>query len=229
VADPRLRMLIAAAVGLVTLVASPTFAAEGGDDTTHRFYVRAGAAGFFYLPALTVRSGGNDIPGADASLSPNFTPVFELGVFPFSGLGLLDDLSVSLTVGFPPEATVDGAGSLASSGTIGKARYGPSVLSAHYHFRHLPIVHPYVGAGFTYVIIFSTEDGALKDLHVDPAFGAVFQTGVDVPIDGHWGLYADAKLALLSLDVTGTLNGAPTTANLPLNPIIVTLGGSYRF
>src|SRR5262249_12122059 len=70
--------------------------------------------------------------------------------------------------------------------------------------------------------------GALKDLHVDPAFGAVFQTGVDVPIDGHWGLYADAKLALLSLDVTGTLNGAPTTANLPLNPIIVTLGGSNR-
>ena len=215
------RMLIWAPIAIVTFVASPLFAAEG--------YVRAGAAGIFYNPSTTVHAGGGTVPGAESSIDPNFTLAVEIGIFPFADHGLLDGLAFSLGLGLPLKASVDGAGSVASAGTLATTTYGPAVLAAHYHLRSLPYVKPYIGAGITYAIIFGTEDGAMKDASVDPAFGAVFLGGVDVPLGDRWGLFADAKLVRLSVTSKGNFAGMPTTTDLALNPFVITLGASARF
>src|SRR5262249_53669604 len=220
------RMLIGAAIALVTFAAAPLFAAEGGDE---KFYVRAGGAGFFYNSSLTVHAAAGQVPGADSSMDPNYTLAIELGVFPFSGRGLLDDIAFSLALGIPPKASVAGSDSIAQAGTLAKATFGPAALTAHYHLRSVPYVKPYLGAGVTYCIVFSTEDGSLMNASVDPAFGAVFQGGFDVPLGDRWGLFADAKFVLLSTTVTGTFAGMPTSTDLTLNPLVITLGAAARF
>lgn len=194
-----------------------------------RAFVHAGAAGLFYSPSATVRSGGAEVQGADAHIDPNFVAAVEIGVFPFSGFGLLDDLAVSVTVGSPPTASIEGAGSVAAAGTIGKTTYGPAVLSAHYHFRSLPYVQPYLGAGFTYAIILSTDDGSMSDLSVESSFGFVAQAGFDVPIGDRFGVFADVKKVLLTTDASGSFAGMPTTAELTVDPTVVTVGGTVRF
>lgn len=215
------RMLIWAPIAVVMFAATPVFAAEG--------YIRAGAAGIFYNPSTTVHAGGGTVPGAESSIDANFTLALDLGIFPFAGHGLLDGLAFSLGLGLPLKATVKGAGSFDGAGTLAKTTYGPAVLAAHYHLRSLPYVKPYLGAGITYAIIFDTEDGAMTDASVDPAFGAVFVGGVDVPLGDRWGLFADAKLVRLSVTANGNFAGMPATTDLTLNPLVITLGASARF
>ena len=224
----RLGTTIAAAAIAVVALAGVARAGEG-KDAGPRAFVHFGAAGLFYNPSTTVRSGGADVPGADAHIGPNYIAALEVGVFPFSGFGLLDNVAVSVTVGSPPTATIEGAGSIAAAGTLGKATYGPAVLSAHYHFRSLPIVQPYLGVGLTYAIIFGTDDGSMSALSVDPAFGFVAQAGFDVSLGERWGLFADVKQVLLTTDASGSFGGMPTSAELTVNPTVVTLGGTIRF
>ena len=215
------RMLIWAPFAVVMFAATPLFAAEG--------YVRAGAAGIFYNPSTTVHSGGGTVPGAESSIDPNYTLAIDLGIYPFEGHGLLDGLAFSLGLGLPLKANVEGAGSFEGAGTIAKSTYGPAVLAAHYHLRSVPYVKPYLGVGLTYAIIFDTEDGAMTDASVDPAFGAVFVGGFDVPLGDRFGLFADAKLVRLSVTANGNIGGMATTSDLTLNPVVVTIGASARF
>jgi len=142
---------------------------------------------------------------------------------------LLDNLAFSLAFGIPPKASVTGAGSVAAAGTLAKSTFGPSAVTAHYHFRSVPYVKPYLGAGVAYAIVFSTEDAALKNASVDNAFGAAFQAGFDVPLSDRWGLFADAKFVLLSTTVKGTFASMPTSTDLRLNPLVISLGGTFRF
>ena len=223
------RMLALAAIAVVTFAAAPLFAATEEGAAAHPVYMRAGATGLFWSSSMTVHMAGSTIPGADSSMDPNFTLAVELGVFPFSGHGLLDDLAFSIALGIPPKASVAGAGSVATAGTLAKSTFGPAALTAHYHFRSVPYVQPYIGAGIAYAIVFGTDDAALKDASVDNAFGAVFQAGFDVPITARWGLYADAKFVLLSTTVRGTFASMPTSTDLTLNPLVISLGGTFRF
>jgi outer membrane protein len=218
--------IAAAATGRVAMAEE----AGAADDVRGRsLYVRVGPAGLFFIPSTTLRVGGNEVPGADVGIGPNFTGVVEVGWFPLRDIPFVEDLAVSLTVGVPPKGSITGSGSVASAGTLGKAIYGPATLTVHYHLRTLPYVKPYLGLGLNYTIIFSSEDGAVMNLKVDSALGFVLQAGIDVPIGDRWGVYADAKMIFVSTTANGTFSGMPATADITANPLVLSLGGSFRF
>jgi len=221
--------VVMCAVALTGGISSAEEAGTGREEGARRVYLHAGATGLFFIPSAAVRSGGADVPGADVTINPNFTGTLELGVFPFPAIPFVEDLAISLTIGIPPTATVDGAGSVAAAGTLGKATYGPTVLSVHYHVRSLPIVEPYVGVGLNYTIIFSNADGSVMNLEAESAFGFVLQAGLDVHLADRWGLFADVKQIFVASDVSGSFGGMPTTGRVTLNPFVASLGVTVRF
>ena len=66
------------------------------------------------------------------------------------GLGIgyfvTPDVSLLALLGVPPTTTLTGQGTL-SGLTLGKVTYGPSMLTANYHFRQFGAFQPFLGAG----------------------------------------------------------------------------------
>src|SRR6185369_8158988 len=91
-------------------------------DTTQpkekRWFARLGLAAAAYHPGATIATNGGIIPGATASASSNFTTMFEVGY------DVTKNISASIFSGFPPKPHIDGRGTVASLGTLGKVRYG---------------------------------------------------------------------------------------------------------
>ena len=92
---------------------------------------------------------------------------------------------VSLTAGLPPTTTLIGKGGPVDGLQLGRVKYGPAVLSAHYHFD-AGSFKPYVGAGINYTAVLESKDGAVAELDVKSAWGSVLQVGsmCHCPTDG---------------------------------------------
>lgn len=210
-------------------VATATVALMGG-GVAHaevhpgdRWYVNAGPAQLTLADEATMAMGGAVIPGATYSSDPQTTVVVEIGRY------ISEHWAVSLTLGLPPTADADAAGAIAGLGRLGSATYGPVAVTAHYHFNEGGALRPYVGAGASYMIIFDTEDGVMSDLEVDHAFGPVLQAGATYQLNDRWSVYADVKQAYLETDASGTIGGAPVTAEMTFDPLVVSAGVGWRF
>ncbi|MBC9031039.1 OmpW family protein [Sphingomonas sp. JC676] len=194
---------------------------ERADDDTGP-YVHVGPGALIFDGNAQVKSSGALLPGATVSVDSNVTVITEFG-YRWRHFG------VSLTGGIPPLATVKGAGTLTPLGTLGRIRYGPTVLTAHYHFTGLGRLQPYIGGGAVLLLIFDNQDGAVNRLRVSNHWGAAVQAGVEYKIAPRLSLYLDVKKAALKTYATGLLSGAPITANIRLNPTVVGGGLSVRF
>jgi len=169
--------------------------------------------------------GGAPVDGANAEAKNNTTLALELGY------EAAPSTIVSLTVGIPPTTTLTGKGAPVDGIEFGKAKYAPAVLSAHYHFD-AGAVKPYVGAGVNYTIVLDSRDGAVANLDVKNAWGAVVQAGVDVPMNSAWFLFADLKKIYLKTTATGSVpafGNPPAEAKVRLDPLLVNAGVGWRF
>ena len=232
-ADRRQQWLAWASLTLLTgcLILPWPAAAQTIIDTTPRDersrddtgpYLHVGPGALIFDADAKVRSNGAPLAGATVSIDPNPTVITEFG-YRWRHIG------VSLTGGIPPLATVKGAGTLASLGNLGRIRYGPAVLTAHYHFTGLGRLQPYVGGGAVFLLIFDNQDGAVTRLKVGNHWGAALQAGAEYRIAPRLSLYLDVKKAALKTNATALLNGAPIEANIRLNPTVVSGGLSVRF
>jgi outer membrane protein len=185
------------------------------------FYLHVAPGALLFDADAKVESGGSVIPGATVSIDPNVTAISEIG-YRWKRLG------ISLTGGLPPLASVKGAGTLSPYGTLGRIRYGPTVLTAHYHFAGLGRFQPYVGGGVVLLLIFKDEDVAVNKLRVDNHWGAAVQFGAEYRLNRRLSLYLDYKKAALKTNATAILGGAPIEANIRLNPTVVSGGLSIR-
>jgi outer membrane protein len=59
--------------------------------------------------------------------------------------------------------------------------------------------------------------------------GVAFQAGADIMIDQHWGVFVDAKKAILRTNATGFLGPLPVRADVRLDPTVLSGGVTYRF
>ncbi|MGX8014344.1 OmpW/AlkL family protein (plasmid) [Mesorhizobium sp. ORM8.1] len=207
--------------------AEEPLAGQGSDSTvrtapTHGFYVNFGPGTLAFNAGATVKAAGTVIPGGTVKIGSNETLITEFG-YRWGNIGM------SLTGGYPPLATVEGAGSLSSLATLGRIRYGPTVLTAHYHFTQFGRFQPYVGAGPVFLLIFNNEDGAIRHLDVRDHVGAAVQFGAEYVVNRHWSLFFDVKKALLKTTATAYLGSAPIKADIRLNPTVLVGGLSYRF
>lgn len=185
-------------------------------------YIHAGPGALVFDASAQVASAGAVIPGASVQIPRNTTLVTELG-YRWRNFG------VSLTGGAPPLATVNGAGALEPLGALGQIRYGPTVLTLHYHFNAQGRLQPYVGGGPVLLLIFRNRDGAVTRLRVDNHWGAAVQAGVEYRLDSRLALYADVKKATLKTNATALLEGAPIKARIRLDPAVISAGLSLRF
>lgn len=187
------------------------------------WYVHAGPAQLALADQATMSLGGTIIPGATYSSDPQTTAVVEIG------RRLTEHWAASATLGAPPKAEAEAAGTIAGMGLLGSATYGPMAMTVHYHFNPEGRFQPYAGAGVSYMHVFNTSDGVMNNLQVDDTVGPVWQVGAEFQVSDTWNTFIDVKQAYLQTDATGTIGGAPVMADMVFDPFVVNLGVGYRF
>lgn len=178
---------------------------------------------------LTRDSGWVDTV-ANSGLSTSDTVIPELDVSYFFTKNIAAELILGTT-----RHSVTGTGSIAGL-PVGKAWLLPPTLTLQYHFTELGAFKPYIGAGVNYTWFYSQSAGnatvgglTVTDSHLHNSFGWALQAGFDYMLDAHWGLNVDVKKLFLRPDWDGTINGAPFTGKVNLDPWIVGGGVTYKF
>lgn len=202
--------------------------AHAGDSP---WSVRVGPALVAFDASARVDVAGSTVPGANVAVKDNSTLALDIGY------ALNDRWTIRTALGIPPTTTLSAAGTLKGfvprlTGTLGRVKYGPAVLSATWKIGEFGAFHPYVDTGLNYTHVFSSKDGDIAGLKVKSAFGSVLQAGFDVPIDRNWGLFLDVRKIFVKTSATGTvpaLGGPPAKATVTLDPLIIHMGASYRF
>lgn len=210
----------------VALLAASLLSAAGASAQTSPWTVGLGAVYVGFSTKADVFVNGGPIPGADATASNNTSLGLEVA-YDFT-----PQWTGRLLIGVPPTTTLTGTGALAGTGTLGKVKYGPAVLSMTYNLLTSGPIRPYVGAGINYTIAFKSEDGFISNLDVKNAFGAVAQVGAEIPLDGEWSVSLDARKIFLKTKASGSLpamGGAAANANIRLNPLVVFASVNKRF
>lgn len=198
---------------------------------TTNWFLRAGPAAVQFHAGSNLEVGGAAFPGAQSLVSNNTALAFEVGY------SMTQDAAVRLAFGVPPKTTLTAGGALQSlvpplTGTLGTVTYGPVILTATYSFGSSGAVRPYVGAGVSYLKVFSTGDADLAGLKVDSAWGTALQAGVDVPVTSNWSLFIDVRKIFVKTSATGTvpaLGSPPVLASVKLDPVVIHAGIGYRF
>lgn len=219
-----IRALCAATAFFV--VSAPGFAADVGGPAKPedpKWFFKLGPGGVLFNSSAKLFTAAGQVPGASARASNSLAALFSVGYF------VSDAIALELGAGFPPTTALDGRGTAAGLGNLGKVTYGPATLTATYHFKDFGAIKPYVGLGGAYAIIFDAKDGAVTNLSVKGAPAFVLQAGVDYAIDRHWAAFVDVKQLFLSVDAAGNLGPTPVTAKVRLDPTVVFTGIAYRF
>ena len=145
----------------------------------------------------------------------------ELGFTPSIEYFFNDYFSTELLLATPfnHDVLLDGA-------KAAKIKHLPPTITAKYNFKNATRFTPYVGVGGTAFIAWD-EEGVAKD--VKEEFGFAGQIGFNFqPADAkNWGVYADVRYADLSPEVTLVDN--TTKFDLEIDPLVYTIGYSYKF
>ena len=215
--------LLSSAIALATAFTTAAAAGETG------WYIQAGPANVSFSESTELTAGGGAVPGSNVAVSTENALGLGVGYF------FNPNMSVIGIVGSTPTSTINGEGTIAGL-PVGEVTYGPSIFAANYHFNAQGKFQPFVGAGFSYTKVFDTEDGLVTGLTVDDAFGGVLRVGFDYMLDEHQGIFFSANKIFIDTTITGTVaagvpgfGGAPVTANVDLNPLIMHAGYAYRW
>ena len=196
---------------------------------TSNWWLRAGPAFVDFKNDVTLKAPllGGEIPGASADVKDNVTVAAELGY------SFTPNWAVGLTIGYPPTTELKAGGSLKGLGKLGSITYGPAALTAQYRFTQFGKFTPYLGAGWSYMLVLDSKDKAVSDLNVDDTNGLVLQAGFEYRTSDTLGLFFDAKHFYLDAEATGNapaaMGGIPVKANIVLDPTVYTAGVVFYF
>ena len=134
-----------------------------------------------------------------------------------------DNWSAELVLTIPQEHTVKSAGT-----KLGSFKHLPPTLLAKYTFDPIGGIHPYVGAGVNFTLIFDDDlaVGATR-LKLDSfSVGPAAQVGFDWALNERWSLNFDAKRVMLRTDVEA---GGVKLTEARLDPWLYSVGVRYAF
>ena len=111
---------------------------------------------------------------------------------------------------------------------VAKIKHLPPTITAKYNFKNSTGFTPYIGVGGTAFIAWD-ESGVAEKVKED--FGFAGQIGFNFqPADAkNWGVFADVRYAQISPEVTLTKAAGGAKFDLDIDPVIYTLGYSYKF
>ena len=187
------------------------------------WFGRVGFADAIYRSDATIKVDGTVIPGSTAEVSNGTAVTFDVGY------DITPDIAAMLMVGIPPKPRIWGQGTVATLGELGAVRYGPAIFTVLYRLPRFGAFEPYLGVGAAYAIILKDYDASVSNLRVQNNFGFVAQAGAAYSLNRRWSLYVDFKKVWLSVDAYGSVDAAPVTARVKLDPDMVTAGVSYHF
>ena len=159
-----------------------------------------------------------DILGGAANVEADHEYAFTPSVEYFFN----DNISAELLLATPISHDV-----LVNGENGAKIKHLPPTLTAKYHFKNSTRFTPYIGVGGTAFVAWD-EKSDLGKVKVKEDFGFAGQIGFNFqPADAkNWGVFADVRYADLNpeVNVDGT-----TKFKLDIDPVIYTLGYSYKF
>lgn len=220
------RKHIGAKATTAAILAAAVFAAQTAKAEDEKWRIRVGPAQVFYDESASLGVGGAPLPGGNISIENNTTLLVEFG-YRFT-----PEWSLGLTIGYPPTASVQGEGSAAALGELGRVTYGPAALTLQYQFNTNGTFKPYVGAGPTYFVALKTKDGALAGFEVENAWGGTLQAGFEYKVSKKWDAFVDVKKLFLDTSATGSVTafgGAPASASVTLDPLVIHAGVVFNF
>lgn len=188
-----------------------------------KWIIKAGMTNLSLANEVELTVGGAKYAGTGLTTRAHPTPSLQVARF------LTDNFAVNLTLGFPPQIAIYGAGSIGALPKLGDVRYGPTALTLQYHPFRKGVVRPYLGLGASYMIVFGAKDGAFQNLKVNNDLGLAFEAGTEIMVREKLGLFVDVKKALLRPKTTGNFGGAPVVGQTRLDPWGLTVGGAVHF
>ena len=169
-------------------------------------------------------SGTPTVIGGSVALSNESVPEVDFSYFFNENLALELILATA-----SHEAGVEGNTNNTSSIDLGTVSLLPPTLTFQYHFNAEKF-KPYLGAGINYTHFYGVNNGGVKSVEYDDAFGYAFQVGTDYLIGDNLYLNFDVKKAFISTDVTvTTYTNTTVTADVDIDPWIVGIGIGTRF
>ena len=197
-------------IALITLMGLSASAAMAG-----QWQVKVGGSAIAPTQDTKIANGTLTVE-ADSELA--FTPSVE---YFFN-----DNISAELLLATPisHDVLINGAEAV-------KIKHLPPTLTAKYNFKNSTGFTPYIGVGATAFIAWDEETSGVlagTKVKVKDDYGYAAQLGFNYqPADAkNWGVFADVRYADLNpeVNVDGT-----TKFKLDIDPVIYTLGYSYKF
>lgn len=207
-------------IAALVLMAGTASADKYDDD---KWMVRVGPATLSLQDQAIMTMGGQVMPGATIATEDQQTPTVEISRY------VANQFAISATIGAPPRAEINAAGSLEGTGRLANVDYGPAALTMQYHPFRGQRIDPYIGAGVAYMIITNTQDGLMRDCEVENDFGTALQAGVNFSMNNNVGVYVDVKKAFLTTRAAGTVNGFAAVADVVMDPLVISAGASFSF
>jgi len=222
------KVVIASAGALAALIMWPSASPAEADP---RWSARLGYARTSFDTDSTITVAGQPAPGATVAIDDQTVPLGDAG-FAFN-----DHWTARLAVGSPIDLPVNAGGSLRMlpaplTGTLGTIEIAPIVISALYAPRPFGRLKPYAGAGVTYAWVREAKSGDVQSLRATSEWGVVVQAGCDATLGQRWFVFIDARKLYVGTSASGViaaLGGAPVSAAVNLDPLILNAGVGYRF
>lgn len=203
---------------LVTLMATPAFAANAVNVKAGDWVVRARALGVVPAEDATITGA---VTGSQIDIDSSVVPEFDFSYF------VTDNIALELIAGVTPH-DVNTKTSSAGPLDLGDVWLLPPTLTVQYHFTGLGQCKPYVGGGVNYTHFFSEDHGtSVTDVNYKDSWGPALQAGVDYALDDHWMLNLDVKKVWINTDVK--FNGGAIAADVDINPWLIGVGVGYKF
>lgn len=213
-----------ASLGLALGMAAPAACAEEAPGWQKGdIVVSGGVSAILFDSNARITLGGAPITDGNIKLSNNSNISGTIEYF------AARNVSIALVAGIPPTTRVTGTGALAASGELGRVKYGLGSLVGRWHFNASGRISPFVGAGVSRFMVFSTRDGSVTQLKASSAWAPVVQGGINYHLTHRVGLFALATYIPVKSEARGISRGLPLTGNATLKAAILKGGLSYRF